>query len=50
MSSDEASAALEAVGLKLGNSFGPDGGDVFLTIPAEGTKVKPGASVNVYLL
>jgi len=50
LSADEASAALQAVGLVLGSTFGPSGGNVFLALPGEGTKVKPGSSVTVYLL
>jgi len=50
LSADEAAAALQAVGLQLGNKFGPSGGDVFLAVPGEGTKVKPGASVTIYVL
>ncbi|MEA2687145.1 MAG: eukaryotic-like serine/threonine-protein kinase [Actinomycetota bacterium] len=50
LSSAAAAAALEAVGLQLGNSFGPSGGEVFISLPGEGTKLKPGASVTVYLL
>ena len=50
LSADEAAAALQAVGLHVGSTFGPSGGDVFLTLPGEGTKVKPGASVTIYLL
>jgi serine/threonine-protein kinase len=50
LSADEAASALQAVGLHVGSTFGPDSGDVFLTLPGEGTKVKPGASVTIYLL
>jgi serine/threonine-protein kinase len=50
LSADEAASALQAVGLQVGGKFGPSGGDVFLTLPAEGTKVKPGSSVTIYLL
>jgi eukaryotic-like serine/threonine-protein kinase len=50
LSADQAAAALQAVGLSVGNQFGPDGGEVFISIPGEGTKVAPGASVNIYLL
>ncbi len=46
----EARAALEAAGLRLGNTFGPGSGKVFLTIPAAGTKVRPNTAVNVYVL
>ncbi|MEA2972046.1 MAG: eukaryotic-like serine/threonine-protein kinase [Actinomycetota bacterium] len=50
LSADDAAAALEAGGLHVGSTFGPNSGDVFLTLPGEGTKVKPGASVTIYLL
>lgn len=46
----EARAALEAVGLRLGSSFGPAGGRVFLHLPGAGTKVKANTAVNVYVL
>jgi len=49
LSGDEAAAALEAVGLTVGSRFGPSGGDVLLSLPGEGSKVKPGASVTIYL-
>ena len=47
---DEASAKLAAVGLTLGSKFGPGGGRVFLSTPAAGSKVKPGSSVDVFIL
>ena len=50
LSADEAAAALQAVGLQVGGKFGPSGGEVFVAIPSEGTKVKPGGSVTIYLL
>ena len=50
LSAGEAAAALGAVGLEVGSTFGPSGGDVFLSLPGEGTKVKPGSSVTIYLL
>ena len=50
LSADEAAAALQAVGLQVGSRFGPSGGEVFLSLPGEGTKVKPGSSVTIYLL
>ncbi len=50
LSADEAASALSAVGLEVGGKFGPSGGDVFLTLPGEGTKVAPGSSVTIYLL
>jgi len=46
----EARAALEAVGLRLGSSFGPAGGKVFLHLPGAGTKVRQNTAVNVYVL
>lgn len=45
-----AADALRAVGLEVGSTFGPEGGKVFLTLPGEGTKVRPGSSVTIYLL
>jgi serine/threonine-protein kinase len=50
LSADEAAAALSAVGLTVGSTFGPSSGDVFLSLPGEGSKVRPGASVTIYLL
>jgi beta-lactam-binding protein with PASTA domain len=50
LSVEEATAALSAVGLTVGSTFGPSSGDVFLSLPGEGTKVSPGASVTIYLL
>ena len=47
---EKATAALEAVGLKVGSKFGPGGGNVFLAVPGEGSKVKPGSSVTLYIL
>ncbi len=47
---DEATAKLAAQGLTLGSKFGPNGGRVFLSTPAAGTKVKPGSSVDVFIL
>ena len=47
---EKATAALEAVGLKVGSKFGPGGGNVFLAVPGEGNKVKPGSSVTLYIL
>ncbi len=47
---EKATAALEAVGLKVGSKFGPGGGEVFLAVPGEGSKVKPGSSVTLYIL
>ena len=47
--SAEAKTALEAVDLKLGQTYGPNNGRVILTIPAAGTKVNRNSSVNIYL-
>ncbi|MDQ3898123.1 MAG: PASTA domain-containing protein, partial [Actinomycetota bacterium] len=47
---DEATTKLAAVGLTLGSRFGPPGGRVFLSTPGAGTKVKPGSSVDVFIL
>jgi serine/threonine-protein kinase len=47
---EKATAALEAVGLKVGSKFGPGGGNVFLAVPGEGSNVKPGSSVTLYIL
>ncbi len=47
---EKATAALEAMGLKVGSKFGPGGGNVFLAVPGEGSKVKPGSSVTLYIL
>jgi len=46
----EARAQLEAVSLRLGNTFGPPGGKVFLALPSVGSKVKLNTAVNVYVL
>jgi serine/threonine-protein kinase len=46
----EAEAKLATVGLKLGGKYGPGGGKVFLSTPGSGTKVKPGSSVDVFIL
>jgi serine/threonine-protein kinase len=47
---DEAAAKLSAVGLTLGGKYGPGGGKVFLSTPLAGNKVKPGSSVDVFIL
>ena len=47
---EEAKTKLAAQGLTLGSSFGPGGGKVFLSTPSAGTKVKPGSSVDVFIL
>ncbi|HEX2046293.1 MAG TPA: PASTA domain-containing protein [Acidimicrobiales bacterium] len=47
---EEATAKLAAQGLTLGSRFGPTGGKVFLSTPAAGSKVRPGSSVDVFIL
>ncbi|MGH9225472.1 MAG: PASTA domain-containing protein [Acidimicrobiales bacterium] len=49
MTSAAAKTALEAVDLRLGQTYGPNNGRVILTVPAAGTKVNRNSSVNVYL-
>ncbi|MBV9411562.1 MAG: PASTA domain-containing protein, partial [Acidimicrobiia bacterium] len=44
----DATAAMQAAGLSIGNVFGPPNKKVFLTDPAANTQVKRGSSVNVY--
>jgi beta-lactam-binding protein with PASTA domain len=46
----EAKAALEGNELKLGAVFGPGSGEVFLSTPREGTRVKKGTAVDIYVL
>ena len=46
----DATGRLEAVGLKVGNVYGPSGGKVFLTTPGSGSKVKRGSSVSLFIL
>ena len=46
----DATGRLEAVGLKVGNVYGPSGGKVFLTTPGSGNKVKKGSSVSLFIL
>ncbi len=46
----EATAALQKVGLTLGNVYGPAKGSVFHTTPDTGTSVPPGTSVTIYTL
>ncbi len=46
----EAQAKLATVGLVLDSKFGPSGGKVFLSTPTAGSKVKPGSSVDVFIL
>jgi serine/threonine-protein kinase len=43
-----AQAALQAVGLKLGQVYGPSGGRVFATVPESGQTATVGSSVNLY--
>ena len=47
---DEATQKLAGQGLTLGSKFGPNGGRVFLSTPQAGTKVRPGSSVDVFIL
>ena len=49
MSLEEAVQALEAAGLVVGDAFGPAKGKPFLTDPEAGTKVRRGATVDIYL-
>ncbi len=49
MSATQAKAALEAVGLKLGNVFGIAGA-VFRSDPQPGARAKAGTSVNVFII
>ncbi len=46
---DEAVAVLEGAGLVVGDAFGPAKGQPFATNPPAGTKVKRGATVDIYL-
>jgi serine/threonine-protein kinase len=50
LTSDAAAAKLATVGLTLGGKYGPSGGKVFLSTPGSGTKVKPGSSVDIFIL
>jgi serine/threonine-protein kinase len=50
LSVPEATAKLEAAGLKVGGVYGPAGGKVFLTTPGAGAKVKSGSSVGLFIL
>ena len=47
---EDARAKLATQGLTLGSTFGPGGGKVFLSTPTPGSKVKPGSSVDVFIL
>ncbi|MCA1843691.1 MAG: PASTA domain-containing protein, partial [Actinobacteria bacterium] len=49
MTEAQAKAALEAVGLKLGNVFGLPGGKVFRQTETAGSRVKSGTVVSVYV-
>jgi serine/threonine-protein kinase len=46
---DEAVATLESAGFVVGDAFGPAKGTPFETDPPTGTKVKRGATVDIYL-
>lgn len=46
---DEAVAAIEGAGLVVGDAFGPANGDPFETDPPSGTKVRRGATVDIFL-
>ncbi len=48
LSEDEASAKLEAAGLRLGDRFGPPKRAIFASSPSAGAKVDKGATVDVY--
>jgi serine/threonine-protein kinase len=48
LSEDEAASKLEAVGLRLGDRYGPAKRKVFTSRPAAGTSVDKGSSVDVY--
>ena len=50
LSVGDASSRLQAVGLKVGNVYGPSGGKVFLSTPGSGTKVKRGSSVSLFII
>jgi beta-lactam-binding protein with PASTA domain len=50
LSVGDASSRLQAVGLKLGDVYGPSGGKVFLSMPGSGTKVKRSSSVSLFIL
>jgi serine/threonine-protein kinase len=50
LSVDDAKAKLATVGLSLGGTYGPGGGKIFLVTPSAGTKVKPGSSVDVFII
>ncbi len=48
LSEDDASARLQAVGLALGDRFGPPNRKVFDSNPPAGTQVKKGTTVDIY--
>jgi serine/threonine-protein kinase len=50
LSVPDATAKLDAAGLKVGGVYGPSGGHVFLTTPGAGTKVKSGTSVALFII
>jgi beta-lactam-binding protein with PASTA domain len=50
LSVSDAQAKLATVGLTLDGKYGPSGGHVFLSTPSSGTKVKPGSSVDVFII
>jgi len=49
MTQAQAKTALEAVDLRLGQTYGPNSGKVILTLPGAGTRVARNSSVNIYL-
>jgi serine/threonine-protein kinase len=49
MTAAAAKTALEAVDLKLGQTYGPSNGKVILTVPSAGSKVNRNSAVNIYL-
>jgi serine/threonine-protein kinase len=50
MTEAQARAALEAVGLRLGNVFGLPGGTVFRQTEAAGSRVRSGTAVSVFVI
>jgi serine/threonine-protein kinase len=45
----DATGRLQAVGLQVGNVYGPPGGRVLLTTPLAGSKAKKGSSVTLFI-
>ncbi|HEY3942614.1 MAG TPA: PASTA domain-containing protein [Acidimicrobiales bacterium] len=45
----QATAALNALGLNVGQTYGPPGGKVFTTVPLANQQLPAGQSVNLYL-